>query len=188
MEIVTSTESHTERALDSFLYAVRSEKSKQQYLVRLKYFFNYLKLQGDLPHQAATFIQNATSDKQWAYDSIISWINQNKNKQLSVCTPTNYYNPVKLLCIMNDVELNWRKISRGLPSAKVTANDRSPLIEEIRKVIEYPDKRIRPIVYTMCSSGIRIGAWDFLKWKHITPPLYRPKCPTNSSKNHSLCR
>jgi hypothetical protein len=42
-------------------------------------------------------------------------------------------------------------------------------VEEIRKLVEYPDHRIKPIVYTMISSGIRLGAWDFLKWKHVKP-------------------
>ncbi|MGH9927202.1 MAG: hypothetical protein ACRD5B_17695, partial [Nitrososphaeraceae archaeon] len=41
--------------------------------------------------------------------------------------------------------------------------------EEIRKLVEYPDRRIKPIVYTMCSSGIRLGAWQYLKWKHVIP-------------------
>jgi hypothetical protein len=30
-------------------------------------------------------------------------------------------------------------------------------------MIEYPDRRSKAIVYTMASSGIRIGAWDYLQ-------------------------
>jgi hypothetical protein len=35
--------------------------------------------------------------------------------------------------------------------------------------VEYPDRRIKAIVHTMSSSGIRIGAWDCLKWEHTRP-------------------
>jgi hypothetical protein len=35
--------------------------------------------------------------------------------------------------------------------------------------VDYPDRRLRVIVFTMCSSGIRLGAWDYLKWGHIIP-------------------
>jgi hypothetical protein len=28
---------------------------------------------------------------------------------------------------------------------------------------------MKAIVYTMCSSGIRLGAWDYLRWGHIIP-------------------
>ncbi len=65
---------------------------------------------------------------------------------------------------MNDLLLNWKKISRMLPKRRNAANDRAPTIKELQKLIEYPDRRIKPIVYTMVSSGIRIGAWDYLKW------------------------
>jgi hypothetical protein len=70
---------------------------------------------------------------------------------------------------MNDIVLNWKKISRGLPSGRRSANDRAPTLKEIQRLIEYPDRRIKPIIYTMASSGIRIGAWDYLQWKHISP-------------------
>jgi hypothetical protein len=49
------------------------------------------------------------------------------------------------------------------------ANDRAPTLAEIQRFIEYPDRRIKPIVYTMVSSGIRIGAWEYLQWKHVSP-------------------
>jgi hypothetical protein len=76
---------------------------------------------------------------------------------------------IKLFYDMNDIAINWKKIARGLPRANFIANDRAPTLEEIRKLVEYPDRRIKTIVYTMCSSGIRVGAWEYLRWKHVVP-------------------
>lgn len=70
---------------------------------------------------------------------------------------------------MNDILIPWKKITRGLPRGRKYAEDRAPTIEEIRKIIEYPDRRIKAIVFTMVSSGIRVGAWNYLQWRHISP-------------------
>ena len=75
---------------------------------------------------------------------------------------------------MNQIELPWKRISRALPRVKRYADDRAPTIEEIQNLCEYPDRRIKPIIYVMSSSGIRIGAWDYLKWKHVSP-IHRNK-------------
>lgn len=64
---------------------------------------------------------------------------------------------------MADMPIKWKKITRGLPKGKKYANERIPTVEEIKKVPEYPDKRIKAIVCTMASSGIRIGVWDYLQ-------------------------
>ncbi len=70
---------------------------------------------------------------------------------------------------MADVSIPWEKITRGLPRGRRYADDRAPTLEEIRKLCEYPDRRIKPLVYTMVSSGIRVGAWDYLHWGNIRP-------------------
>jgi hypothetical protein len=35
--------------------------------------------------------------------------------------------------------------------------------------LNYPDRRIKPIVYLMSSLGIQLGAFDYLKWGDIEP-------------------
>jgi integrase len=70
---------------------------------------------------------------------------------------------------MTDISIPWKKITRGLPRGRRYANDRILTLEEIRKLADYPDRRIKAIVYTMASSGIRLGAWDYLQWGHIQP-------------------
>ena len=37
------------------------------------------------------------------------------------------------------------------------------------KICEYPDRRIKSIVYTMCTSGVRLGFWENARWKQIIP-------------------
>jgi len=62
-----------------------------------------------------------------------------------------------------------RHIARYLPKVKQYSNDRIPRLDEIRKLIQYPDRRIKLIILLSVSTGIRVGAWDSMKWKHIKP-------------------
>jgi hypothetical protein len=70
---------------------------------------------------------------------------------------------------MSGISLPWKRISRGLPKSRKFADDRAPTVEEISKILVYPDRRIKAISCIMASPGIRVGAWDYLKWKHIIP-------------------
>lgn len=107
---------------------------------------------------------------------IISFLQFQKERtekgEITAATLGNFVKPLKLYCEISDVQIPWKKIVRGLPRGREAANDRAPTLEEIRKLVQYPDRRIKPIVYTMASSGIRIGAFDSLQWKHIIPPKY----------------
>ncbi len=86
-----------------------------------------------------------------------------ESKEITAATLKNFIKSLKAFCDSADLVIQWKKITRGLPRGRQAANDRAPTIDEIRKLVEYPDRRIKPIVYTMVSSGIRIGAWDYLQ-------------------------
>jgi len=60
--------------------------------------------------------------------------------ELSYSTIWNHYKATKLFCEMNDLTLSWKKIARGLPYGRKSANDRAPTAEELQKLIEYPDR------------------------------------------------
>jgi integrase len=159
--------------LAMFLYALKAPETKRQYPRRFKVFLDFLNLEGTFEEQTKQFLMKARTNHQWAQDNFMQFIafqiQRANRKEIAESTISNYYKATKLFCEMNDLSLSWKKISRGLPIGRRAANDRAPTIEEIQKLVEYPDRRIKPIIYTMASSGIRIGAWDYLQWKHVTP-------------------
>jgi hypothetical protein len=75
-----------------------------------------------------------------------------ERKDISGATLTNYVKTIKLFCEMDEILIPWKKIARGLPRGRKFADDRAPTIEEIHRITEYPDRRIKAIVFTMCSS------------------------------------
>jgi hypothetical protein len=58
---------------------------------------------------------------------------------------------------------------RGLPRSRNYANDRAPTINEIKKITGYPDKTNQANRLSDGFTGIRLGAWDYLKWRHLVP-------------------
>ena len=87
-----------------------------------------------------------------------------RRKELASGTLKNYYRAAKLYYELNDLTtINWKRISRGLPRVNNSSSDRVPTLE-IRKLVEYPDRLTKPIVYAMVFGGFRLGVWDYLRW------------------------
>jgi integrase len=156
-----------------YIYSIKSPATKEKYLLRLGKFLYYIGFQGALEDKARAFASKGKVDGNWAFSSIIRFIQFQKdrfnNKEITAGTIRNYVKSIKLFCAMADITLNWDKITRGLPKGRRYTDDRAPTLEEIKKLCEYPDRRIKAIVYTMISSGIRVGAWDYLRWGNIRP-------------------
>jgi hypothetical protein len=155
------------------VYALKSSESRRQYPRRLKLFFDFIGLGGTLNEQAIEFLKRSKADINSEQDNLLRFFDFHKErvrrKELAAGTVKNYYRAVKLFCEMNDLSLNWKKISRGLPRVKRSSSDRAPTMEELRKLVEYPDRRIKSIVCCMTSGWLRLGAWDYLRWKHVVP-------------------
>jgi hypothetical protein len=66
-----------------------------------------------------------------------------ENKEITSGTLKNYQKTIKSFCETTDILIPWKKITKGLPRGKRYADDRSPTLDEIRKIIEYPDRRIK---------------------------------------------
>ena len=59
---------------------------------------------------------------------------------------------------MNSLNLNWKLVSSGLLPSRKSSNDRALTKEEIRRLVEYLDPRIKAIVYMSVSGGFRVAA------------------------------
>ena len=159
-----------------FVGSIRSPETKEKYLQRMGYFFDYLEIDQSNPEECFKILtQKAMDDCNWIANLIFKYLRHHKGrverKEISSATLLNYIKPIRLYCEQMDIPIPWKKIMRGMPKGRRYANDRAPTLDEIKKVLAYPDRRIRPIIFTMTSSAIRLSAWNYLKWKHIVPIL-----------------
>jgi integrase len=139
-----------------------------------------LEVAGDdetLEQQCVLFVTKARNDESWVENCVLDYLDfirqRVEKREITGASAKVYIIVVKLFCETNKINgVEWKWLMGGLPRGSRSADDRPPTLEELRKIIEYPDRRMPSIITTMASSGIRIGAWEYLKWGHIEP-IYR---------------
>lgn len=133
-----------------FMYAMKAPMTKDRYKTRVAKFFDSIGLDKEgkaVEGKARIFANRGKDDVDWAFNNVLKFIHFQKErvdrKEISGATVRNYAKSIKIFCEMSDIPIPWKKITRGLPRGKKYADDRIPTLEEIRKLVEYPDRRIK---------------------------------------------
>ena len=142
-----------------FLYGVRSPVTRDYYLRCLRIFFNHIKLLPDeaMERRCNFFAVYARKNPNLVFRNIIEFLQFQRErverKEIVGATLKNFVKPIKLFCEMSDIPIAWKKITRGLPKVKRYADDRAPTFDEIRKICDYPDRRMKALKYLWEKSG-----------------------------------
>jgi hypothetical protein len=137
-------------AYSRFEYGFKSEETKRKYVKHLEQFFDFCRIEGSsMKEKAQNFSQFAReSGMEQTTDLILNYmsfqINRATKNIISKSTVRNFYKPIKLFCDMNNVIFNSKLITKGMPSGFTNSNDRIPTREEVLKMLNYPDRRIKP--------------------------------------------
>lgn len=140
-----------------FLNSLRSAESRKTYPVYLK---KYMELQG---------INDLLSEKnpRLIEDQIIDFIIKMKEKGKGFSALHNYISSVMSFYRINDVVLNQNKISKFMPEYVRSRKDRAYTHDEIAKLLEIADERMRVVILLSASTGIRIGAIPDLRLRNL---------------------
>lgn len=150
-----------------FRAAIKSPYTRDGYERRLVRFLNWYGLDCD------SFVKSAKENTQATELKIIKFIQEKKilveKKEYASSTVAGFLKAIRLLLEMNDVALNWKKIRRTLPPQRRFAEDRICTIEELRTILVNSDHRIRALTLVFLTSGVREGAIQFMRIKHLVP-------------------
>ncbi|MBI4258626.1 MAG: site-specific integrase, partial [Thaumarchaeota archaeon] len=152
------------KSIEEYLMGFKTEATKETYLKKLRQFLAYYKLAPD------ELLALAKKDPKTVEKMILRYAHARRD-EVSGSTLRGMRESLKQFLLMNDIEngINWEKISKVLPHAKKVGSDRSPTLEEVRQILDNSDLRMKLIVLISCSSGIRVGAFDSLKWRDVQP-------------------
>jgi len=114
-----------------FKYSIRSEVTRRYYERRIRTFFDFIQFlpSSELEKRCNIFAKKATRNNKWAVVNIIRFLQYEKERvekgEITAATLSNFVKSIKLYCEMCDATIHWKKITRGLPRPRLTANDRA---------------------------------------------------------------
>jgi integrase len=143
--------------LDLFGQSIKSEYTRVVYTTCLKKYFEF--------PGSSKFIN--MTDTRKIEDHITDFITSMKKEGKSFRAIYNYVSAICKFYRMNRVSLDTKHIREYLPEFKKSKKDRSYEYEEIRRLLDIADERMRTVILLLASTGMRIGAVPGLRLRNI---------------------
>ena len=89
---------------------------------------------------------------------VISFIIQLKEEGKNFRSIRNYLTPIISFYKINDIMLNSKKINKFMPTETRAKKNRGYEHEEVQKMLDIADERMRAVILLLVSCGYRIGA------------------------------
>ena len=150
-----------QRSLLLFENGIKSEATKVEYIKNLNRFKDFYKLKD---YDSILGIENKKLQ-----EMVEDYVMDMKTKLSPNTIPTRVY-PLQAFFEINDIDLKWRKIRRLFPAKVKKSGRKAYTTEQVQLILEHcHDVRNKAIVLFMASSGCRVGAFQYLRLKDITP-------------------
>jgi integrase len=145
------------QALDLFLSSIRSPETRSGYNTYFKKYLEFLQTDDIFYGNNPRLIEQ----------KIIGFLIDMRNKGKGYSSIHNYISAVLAFYKINDVILNISKINKFVPENRKVRNDRAFTHEEISKLLDAADERMKVVILLLASSGLRLGAIFSLRIRHL---------------------
>ncbi len=141
-----------------------AEATKETYRKKYRQFLKFLKLSD------TEFANRVSKNPEFVEETLRRYSEENRDK-VSGSTIRGFRDSVRFFLKMRnlDREVNWDRLNYLIPHSRKIGKDRAPSIEEVRKVVDNADTRLKSVLLVLASSGIRVGAFDYLNWGDVEP-------------------
>ena len=141
----------------NFIEAITSEETKEKYRYWFGLYLKFLKINLD------DIYRLLEQDKKIIEKDIISYVLYLKKEKFAFATINTRLAAILLFYTMNDIVLNRKKIGKFQGEKIKAVKDRAYTKEEIQKIIENCDIKLKVVISLMTSTGCRVGAIPKLK-------------------------
>jgi len=166
--------------LRRFESCIRSKETLYAYKKTLREFLDAVEnFTGTFEEKAQQFYDFAIAKPEEAQGLVEDYAIHLKKRTQKPRGDIEYLNPsvvpnkiksIKKFCKMNKIQIVWEEIHSFYPEYNNIKQTRGFTTEEIKQILDQSTSVQNDfIILTMASSGIRIGAWNYIKWAHISP-------------------